>query len=90
MESILFIILIPAVVAIVIVVAIASHRATQKRRDDLAALAAEIGWSFNPEKDRSHDEEYAHFEIFRRGHSRSAYNTLAGLMTVHGRDCPAK
>ena len=62
----------------------------KKRREEMAALAAELGWSFDPSKDRSHDDEYAHFEIFRRGHSRCAYNTLTGTLTVDDRTYPAK
>lgn len=60
-------------------------RAEQKRREELAALAASLGWSFDPEKDIAHDDEYAQFEVFRRGHSRAAYNTLAGSLEVDGR-----
>jgi hypothetical protein len=62
----------------------------QKRRDEMAALANEIGWRFDPDKDKSHDTEYAHFEIFRRGHSRAAYNTLTGSVAIAGRPYPAK
>jgi hypothetical protein len=62
----------------------------RKRREALAALAAQLGWRFDPSRDTSHDEEYAHFEIFRQGHSRTAYNTLTGTLEVAGRDWPAK
>lgn len=66
------------------------YLAEKKRREALEALAARIGWRFDPARDRDHDDQYAHFEIFRRGHSRAAYNTLTGQVQVHGRDCPAK
>ena len=66
-----------------------SHKAAQKRRDELAALAAELGWSFDPAKDKSHDDRYTQFEVFRQGHSRAAYNTLQGNLTVDGRAFPA-
>ncbi|MCH8823545.1 MAG: hypothetical protein IH984_08570 [Planctomycetes bacterium] len=62
----------------------------KKRREEMAVLAAELGWSFDPTKDRSHDDENAHFEIFRHGHSRAAYNTLTGTFTVDDRTYPAK
>ncbi|MHC5210477.1 MAG: hypothetical protein ACYTG2_07160 [Planctomycetota bacterium] len=62
----------------------------KQRREALAALAAELGWRFDPSRDTSHDEEYAHFEVFRRGHSRSAYNTLTGTLEVDGRRWPVK
>ncbi len=65
-------------------------QAAEQRRESLAALAARLGWSFDPEPDDSHDEEYAHFEMFRRGHGRRAYNTLAGPFEIAGSDCRAK
>ena len=81
------------VIVVVLVVAVAGYLgylAEKKRREALAALAARIGWRFDPAKDRFHDEEYAHFEIFRRGHSRAAYNTLSGALEIDGRPYPAK
>ena len=50
----------------------------------LLALAARMGFAFDPSRDRDHDDEYAHFEIFRRGHSRAAYNTMTGAVDVDG------
>jgi hypothetical protein len=67
-----------------------SHVVAKQRRNALAALAAELGWSFDPSHDSSHDEQYSHFEIFRRGHSRSAYNTLSGHLAIDDRQYPAK
>ena len=80
------------IAGIVLVGAVAyfSWLAEKKRREAMATLAAELGWSFDPIRDRSHDEEYAHFEIFRRGHSRAAYNTMWGELELKGRRWPAK
>jgi len=80
------------IVGIVVVGAVAyfSWLAEKKRREAMAALAAELGWSFDRTRDRSHDDEYAHFEIFRRGHSRAAYNTMWGELERQGRRWPAK
>ena len=64
--------------------------AAKKRREALAALAARLGWGFDPARDRHHDDEYAHFEIFRRGHSRAAFNTLTGHLEMDGRRWAAK
>ena len=74
----------------VVAIGYLSYLAAKKRREALAGLAAELGWRFDPSRDRSHDDEYAHFEMFRRGHSRAAYNTLFGELQVTGRSCPAK
>ncbi len=84
-------ILVFAAVAILVVGgAIASFRMDRKRREALAALAADLGWSFDPAKDSTHDTLYARFEVFRRGHSRAAYNTLRGTLTIDGRPYPAQ
>jgi len=80
-------------VALLVVLAVAgialaiylSHLATKKRREAMAALAAELGWEFDPSSDHGHDDEYAHFEVFRNGHSRVAYNTLRGSTEIGGR-----
>lgn len=79
--------LIPLVIAIVIVAAYLSWAAQKKRREELTALAQELGWSFDPSHDHSHDERFGQFEIFRRGHSRSAYNTLRGRIQSLQTDC---
>ena len=65
MPSSLLIILIPVVIVIIAIAAYYGYLAEKKRREALAAFAAELGWSFNPSRDRSHDDEYAHFEVFR-------------------------
>ena len=64
-------------------------KAEMKRREELAALAAEMGFSFDHEKDSSHDDRYAQFEIFRRGHSRVAFNTMQGQIDLLGSSCDA-
>src|SRR5687767_2055498 len=84
------ILIIVLAIAATIAVAIFAHLAAKKRREALAALAAELGWSFDPSHDSMHDEQYSHFEIFRRGHDRAAYNTLTGQLAIDGRSYPAK
>lgn len=59
----------------------AAHREKQ-RRESLRALAQELGGRFDPRRDHTHDDRYAHFEVFRRGHSRAACNTITAPMTV--------
>lgn len=60
-------------------------RVEQQRRLQLAELAASLGWSFDPREDRDHDQRFAQFEVFRRGHGRRAYNTMRGDLEVQGR-----
>ena len=84
------IILIIVALAVIVFFGYLSYLAAKKRREALAALAGELGWRFEARRDRSHDDEYAHFEIFRRGHSRAAYNTLIGDLEIDDRPCPSK
>lgn len=76
--------------AIVVILGIVSWRQEQQRREALAQLAARLGWRLDTRRDHHHDNEYAQFEIFRRGHGRFAYNTLHGSITLDGRSCAAK
>lgn len=81
------------VVLVVIAIATIGYYAwlrEKKRREALLALANRLGWQFVPARDHSHDEEYAHFEIFRRGHSRSAFNTMYGMLDIDGQPYSGK
>lgn len=79
------VILIVVIAAVAIGAAIWNHKQEQKRREELRALAHELGFSFDPTHDSSHDERYSHFEVFRKGHSRIAKNTLTGSIDIDGR-----
>jgi hypothetical protein len=85
MDRALFILVFCALAALVVIGVIYGHLGEKKRREALAALASNLGWSFDPSKDPTHDERYSQFEVFRRGHSRAAYNTLGGSLTIDGR-----
>ncbi|MFG0282931.1 MAG: DUF3137 domain-containing protein [Phycisphaerales bacterium JB039] len=84
------ILLVLVVIVGVIIAIVIGAQMEKKRRQALAALASELGFSFDPSRDSSHDEQYAHFEVFRRGHSRVAMNTMWGEIEVDGRQCPVK
>ncbi len=90
MDPIGFILILVVVVIIAAVGAYFVHLAAKKRREKLAALATELAFEFDRSQDRSHDEQYSHFEIFRRGHSRAAYNTLTGSLTIDDRGYPVR
>jgi len=62
-------------------------KAEKARTEALAALAARLGLDFDPRKNSHHDERFAQFEIFRRGHSRVAKNTLSGGGQFFGAGC---
>ena len=80
-------VLIGVVVLVVVAVAIVGWRMEKKRQEELAALARELDLRFDPGVDHGHDDEYAQFEIFRRGHGRVARNTLTGAVELFGAPC---
>jgi len=87
------VLIVPVVLLFVVgigIIAWLSHKAQQKRKAELAALAERLGCRFEPERDRGHDEVYARFDCFRQGHSRAAYNTIRGQHAVGGRPFPLK
>jgi hypothetical protein len=90
MEGYGFILLIAAGIVAAGVVAFFAWKHEKERREALAALADELGWRFDADRDYGHDEEYACFEVFRRGHGRAAYNTLSGTIELEGRRYSAK
>jgi hypothetical protein len=61
-----------------------AHRAAVRRQEELRALAARLGWQYDPGKDSAHDDRYGHFSVFKQGGSRYAYNTLRGPLVVDG------
>ena len=60
------------------------HKKARARREALEALAVRLGLLFDESRDSSHDEQYAQFGMFRRGHGRAAYNTLSGNREIAG------
>jgi hypothetical protein len=81
-EAVGIVLVIVLLVAALSVVMYLSHKARQARRNDLAALADELKMSFDPEYRRDFAQHYRHFELFRRGDARRAYNTLAGTFEI--------
>lgn len=70
------------VFALVAVAAIYAHLQEKKRTTELEAFAARMGLSFSPRKDSSADERFARFGLFKRGHSRKAWNIMRGTVTL--------
>lgn len=85
MESAGIVLIIILVICVVAVGAYFSHKAKAARREAMAALAAQLNMSFDPSERSDFDSYYRHFELFRRGHTKRAYNTLAGTFDVSGR-----
>jgi hypothetical protein len=80
------------VLVIVIVGALiyVSHLRAKARRRELAGLASDLGWRFDPSGDAGHEAAYGHFSIFDRGRSRRAYNSLFGTIAIDGRTYATK
>ncbi len=72
------------------IIAYFADLAVKRRRQELAALAQSLGWLFDPSEDRSHDERYKQFAVFQKGDTRFAFNLIAGVMTIDGRDYPVR
>ena len=76
-----------AFVAVGITLAVLGWKAAKRRREELQALARELGLRFSPDHDYRHDDRYPQFEAFQRGSSRYAYNTLRAELPLFGESC---
>lgn len=85
MEHVGQFIVISAAIIVVIVAIIYPKRRRKKRREEMAALANQIGWSFDVEPDVSHENDHSQFEMFTRGFMSAAHNTLTGTIGLDGR-----
>lgn len=63
------------------VAAYLGHLAQEKRREEMRVLARQLGCTFRAE-DAAGARELEPFELFARGHSQRAYNTLSGRVSV--------
>lgn len=57
--------------------------AAKKRRQELSALAARLGLSFDPEHDYQLADRYAFLNQLDQGSNRYAFNVLSGLLAGH-------
>ena len=88
MEEAFIYILIPVVLVVLVVGVIYSHKKEKERQAGMAALAADHGLAFDPSKDSGRDEQFSQFSIFRKGHSRTAFNTISGTCDLAGEQVP--
>ena len=72
--------------AIAVVAVVFGFMAAEKRRKELAALAARLGMQFSREDPFNLPRRHRRMPAFKKGHSRKAYNTMygdvGGLYTV--------
>jgi hypothetical protein len=69
-------------IALIIKAAIEAEKRRKQRIADMHAFADLLGCAFSPGRDPDHDEKYHHFELFRRGFDRAAYNTIFGTIEL--------
>jgi len=67
-----------AIVVLIIVLAIRGHLAEKKRREELALLAARLGFTYNPAKRRGRPAWGTPFELFRRANQYGTANHMRG------------
>jgi len=80
------IVVIAGAIVVAVLIAILYAQIEKDRTTLLGSIATELGLQFAPEKDRDFPNRFRQFEVFARGHTRSAFNTMAGSMSVLGRD----
>lgn len=71
-----------ALITLVIKAGIEAEKRRKQRIAEMHAFADSLGLAFHPGRDPDHDDKYAHFELFRRGFDRAAYNTMFGTITL--------
>jgi hypothetical protein len=73
-----FLILIFLIAAVALVVVVCAFISDQRRRQALAAWAANHGMTFRRERDRSFSRRFPAFSCFREGQNRFAHNLIEG------------
>jgi hypothetical protein len=79
--------IVPLVIAGMIAIGIAAHRAEVRRREAFAAAAAQLGLQYDLNPDASWSARYGHFECFQRGHSRTLRHRMFGRLRGNGPVC---
>jgi hypothetical protein len=76
-------------IAVALGVAYFSGRASERRRAELAEVAQELGWRFDPSFKSGEGPPYSYFEAFSMGDFNvKAYNTIEGSLQIRGRAFP--
>ena len=76
------VILIVFVVAVLVAGIVYGHLRERKRTESLRSIADRLGLDFDHAADRTADDRLRHFAMFRKGHSRQAWNIMRGRITL--------
>ncbi len=87
MTPALLCLIVPLIIAGMIAIGIAAHRAEVRRREAFAAAAAALGLQHDLTPDASWSARYGHFECFQRGHSRKLRHRMYGRLRGSGPVC---
>ena len=72
-----------AFIALAVVIGIVGYLSALKRREAMMAVAAKLGLSFHPHKDRGLARNYRFLNKLRSGSNRYAFNILSGNYQGH-------
>jgi hypothetical protein len=78
MEGFIIAIVIMGVVALIVAIVITAKAMERKRTEALAAVAAEMGYRFQPEVEKEALAPLSGFRLFNQGHARKARNLMVG------------
>jgi hypothetical protein len=78
MDIVIPIVIVLAIGVLVVAIVVADRRATRKRTEDLAAVAATMKFTFSPEDDPALRGRLEGFHLFSQGRSRKLRNVLRG------------
>jgi hypothetical protein len=82
-QSFLPVLLVFLLIVIIVAIAIVAWQAEIKRRDALAAVAANLGLSFCPDHNRELARRYENLRGLNEGQNRYVFDLLAGIYTGH-------
>ena len=71
-------IVVPAFIALAVVLIVFGILKARERREAMTRLAADLGFEYYPDDPWDLEDRYAMFELFGRGHSRKAANVICG------------
>ena len=66
------------IVILIVVASISAAKAAKERQKNFQEMAEKISFNFIPFADESLLERFKNFELFNRGHSKTAFNLLEG------------
>jgi hypothetical protein len=72
-----------AIVVVFVVLGVLGHRAAEKRREALLAVARQLGLRCHTEKDYTIPQRYRFLDALRKGSNQYAYNLLEGMYEGH-------